>query len=107
VLTLILLASSVIATVLLQRIGIKPSLWFSMPEQSSFHTDSEHAISISLEKILEGFSQITDFQFFPGSDSRLLLLQKSGELYQVDIEQGTRERLLSLDVLTQSEQGLL
>lgn len=107
-LSLLLIAGSLIAAVLLNRMGIKPALWLSMPERSEFSsTQSSNTISIRLDKILEGFSQITDFQFFPNRDSQLLLLQKSGELYQVDLQQNTRQLLATLDVLTQSEQGLL
>ncbi len=92
----------------LKSIGINPLLWLSMPEQSSFQGQASGSkISIQLQQVAQGFSQITDMQFFPDSEHKLLVLQKSGELIEVNLEQGSRQQLATIPVLTASEQGLL
>ncbi len=95
-------------TVVLYRMGINPALWFSMPSSSSFtQADNKNNITISLEEVMSGFSQVTDFSFFPGSDTQLLLLQKTGELFQLDLNRKEKYLIMKLDVLTDAEQGLL
>ena len=111
ILTIVIIALSTTAFGLYQlsRMGINPKLWLSMPGSSQFSGEAaDDTISISLKEIIKGFNQITDFQFLPGSDSVFFLLQKTGEFYQVDLNQNPQKNLLfTIPVLTASEQGLL
>jgi len=112
ILTLFLLLTLLggISTLLAHRLGINPLLWFSMPENTKLTIDGESlAIGLEALELDEGieFQQITDFQFFPGSNQHLLVLQKTGELYQVDLSARTTQLIARLDVLSDSEQGLL
>ncbi len=109
ILLVIVTGTAVVSTYLLSRAGINPLLWLSMPASSQFSEDArDGTISISLQEILTGFEQITDFQFFPGSNTVFFVLQKTGELYQVDLNRSPKKTLLfSIPVLTASEQGLL
>ena len=61
----------------------------------------------SLEKIAEGFSQITDLQFFPESNHELLVLEKTGALKWVNLSTNQSEVLHLFEVTTKGEQGLL
>jgi glucose/arabinose dehydrogenase len=88
----------------LNQIGINPLIWISSPNASP---QGPQGISIRLEAIEPEFSQVTDFQFFPESDNSLLVLQKTGELFVIGLEQQSKQLLMKLDVLTDSEQGLL
>ena len=64
-------------------------------------------VPIHLTPVLKGLDQPTDMVFFPGSDSKGLMLEKEGRLSQFDLEKSTTETLEKFDVLTQSEQGLI
>lgn len=91
---------------LLNKVGINPRLWLGMPTHSAL-TIGKDSFTIGLQALDLEFSQITDLQFFPESDHVLLVLQKTGQLYQVDLNTQSKQLLLSLNVLTDSEQGLL
>lgn len=64
-------------------------------------------IHIRLTMIANGFEQPTDFHFVPNQPHILLVLQQKGRLIAVDLKENTRKELLQLNVLSQSEQGLL
>jgi len=64
-------------------------------------------VLVALEPVLEGLRQPTDLVFFPGSTSTGLISEKQGRLSRFDLEERTVDVLLTMDVLTQSEQGLL
>ena len=64
-------------------------------------------VSVGLEPVLDGLKQPTDLVFFPDSVSSGLVLEKQGRLSRFDLDKGTVSPLLVLDVLTESEQGLL
>ncbi len=64
-------------------------------------------ILVSLEKVAEGFSQITDLQFFPESNHELLVLEKTGALKWVNLSTNQSEVLHLFEVTTKGEQGLL
>lgn len=64
-------------------------------------------VEVQLVPVLEGLKQPTDMVFFPDSNSRGLILEKQGRLSLFDLDQGVIDPLISLDVLTDSEQGLL
>ncbi len=92
----------------IKSMGIDPLLWISMPTSSKFDDNTlNDAISVSMETIPGEFDQVTDFQFLPGSDSQSLVLQKTGELYLLDLDKKDKQLLFKLNVLTESEQGLL
>lgn len=69
--------------------------------------ESRSRVAVRLEPVLGGLKQPTDLVFFPGSASAGLILEKQGRLSRFDLERGTLDLLLTMDVLTQSEQGLL
>lgn len=109
-LTILILATliSLSAYGLIRSFGIEPLLWLAMPDSSQFQDhESKDTIGISLKPVFGEFSQITDFQFFPNSDHDLLVLQKTGELFRLDLVEQSQQMLVKLDVLTDSEQGLL
>ena len=62
---------------------------------------------MSLVPVLEGLSQPVDLQAIPGTEHQALVLQKTGELWWADLALGEKHQLLDLEVVTQSEQGLL
>ncbi len=62
-------------------------------------------LAVSLVAVADGFPQVTDIQFPPGRSDAMVVLQKSG---QATVVAGSeRHALLSLDVATSSELGLL
>ncbi|TGL91064.1 glucose dehydrogenase [Leptospira barantonii] len=60
-------------------------------------------------QVAEGFQEPTDIQFFPGNDQRMIVLEKRGKLFEVDLT--TKIKTLRADftgqVETRSEEGLL
>ena len=76
------------------------------PQFTGKDVDRPH-ILVSLEKMAEGFSQITDLQFFPESNHELLVLEKTGALKWVNLSTNQSEVLHLFDVSTNAEQGLL
>ena len=64
-------------------------------------------LAVSLVPVLEGLSQPVDLQAIPGTEHQALVLQKTGELWWADLALGKKHQLLDLEVVTQSEQGLL
>ncbi len=64
-------------------------------------------IPVELVRVASGLPQITDIQFFPGSDHRAIALTKQGSVHYLDIAEGTSRELARLDVVTDSEMGLL
>lgn len=64
-------------------------------------------IAIHLEPALTGLREPTDLAFFPGSNTEGLVTEKGGGLHRFDIDKDTLAPLTQLEVLTQSEQGLL
>lgn len=69
--------------------------------------DSERASHpVALEPRLGGFRYPIQATFVPGHADLLVVIEKEGAAFWVDLD-GERRRLASIDVLTQSEQGLL
>ena len=64
-------------------------------------------IHIRLAKIATGFEQPTDFHFVPNQPHLLVVLQQKGQLIALDLKANTRKKLLQLNVISKSEQGLL
>ncbi|MED5372991.1 MAG: PQQ-dependent sugar dehydrogenase [Myxococcota bacterium] len=64
-------------------------------------------VDIALTPVLDGLHQLTDLQPIPGTDHQAFVLQKTGELLWADLETGATHTLLELEVVTDSEQGLL
>lgn len=63
---------------------------------------------IGLYKVAGGFNQPTDLQFVPGSRDLFVVLEKEGTAKWVDLSGPVRSgALLQVDVLTESEEGLL
>lgn len=68
---------------------------------------ARRAFPVSLEKVAEGFTSITDLQFPPGREDLMLVLEKTGALKFHRLSDGKTGTLLQLPVLKDSEQGLL
>lgn len=68
---------------------------------------SREKVDINLALIVKGIKQVTDFKFVPGASHLLFVLQKTGELIAFDLKKKIKVTLIKLDVLTNSEQGLL
>jgi glucose/arabinose dehydrogenase len=64
-------------------------------------------IAIELTSVAEGFNEPTDVQFPPGVADRALVLEKGGAAHWLVPSKGTHGRLLKVQVLTASEEGLL
>jgi glucose/arabinose dehydrogenase len=64
-------------------------------------------IAIALEKVADGFEQPTDIQFVPDQDQRAVVLEKTGKAHWLDLAQGEHDELFRVEVLTDSEEGLL
>jgi glucose/arabinose dehydrogenase len=64
-------------------------------------------VQIDLTEVMSGWSQVTDMQFVPGSNTEGLILGKEGVASHFDLSSGERTETLRIDVLTKSEQGLL
>jgi len=68
-------------------------------------------INVRLRRVADGFSQPTDIQFPPGDSSRMLVLEKGGDAWLLSQDDsgpfGQRQKVIDLDVLTASEEGLL
>lgn len=69
--------------------------------------DARPRIDIAVRQVADGFPRITDIQFQPDSDEIALVCTKGGDLFAADIDAGESRKLLSLPVVTESEQGLL
>lgn len=68
---------------------------------------TQTVIPIHLTPILTGLEEPTDLQPIPGTKHEAVVLQKGGEALWVDLTTGTRRPFFSVDVITESEQGLL
>lgn len=64
-------------------------------------------VAVALVPVLDGLSQPVDLQAIPGTAHQALVLQKTGELWWADLTSGKKHQLLDLEVVTESEQGLL
>ncbi|MFT5583943.1 MAG: glucose/arabinose dehydrogenase [Cognaticolwellia sp.] len=64
-------------------------------------------VAVTLVPVLEGLSQPVDLQPIPGTAHQALVLQKTGELWWANLASGEKHQLLDLEVVTESEQGLL
>ena len=64
-------------------------------------------IAVTLERVAEGLPQPTDIQFPPGSDEMAVVLSKTGIAHWVALDSGLHGRLLQVEVVTSSEEGLL
>ena len=64
-------------------------------------------VSIHLEPTLTGLREPTDLVFFPGSMTEGFITEKGGVLHRFNMETDTLAPLTQVQVLTQSEQGLL
>ncbi|MDI7202774.1 PQQ-dependent sugar dehydrogenase [Leptospira santarosai] len=64
-------------------------------------------ISISLKEVSAGFQQPTDIQFPPGETGIFLVTEQKGKLRWGKVRKNEIGTLLTLNVLSESEQGLL
>jgi glucose/arabinose dehydrogenase len=64
-------------------------------------------VLISLLPVARGFNQPVDVQFVPGSDTLAVVLGKLGQAQWVSLETHRQGNLFFVDVLKDSEQGLL
>ena len=63
--------------------------------------------AIALQLVAKGITQPTDIQFPPGSDGIAVVLEKTGAARWVALDSGQHGKLFELEVLTESEEGLL
>ncbi|EMJ95644.1 PQQ-dependent sugar dehydrogenase [Leptospira alstonii] len=68
---------------------------------------AKERISISLEEVSSGFHQPTDIQFPPGETETFLITEQKGALRWGKVRKNENGTLLTLNVLSESEQGLL
>jgi glucose/arabinose dehydrogenase len=73
----------------------------------STEDSARERVSIHLQPVLTGATQPTEMVFFPGSNTDGFLLEKGGSLKQFNLAQRTLSEVVSIDVLTESEQGLI
>ncbi len=64
-------------------------------------------LAIELFPVATGFLLPVDVQFVPGNDLLLVVLEKNGAAHWRELNTGARGKLLEVEVLTDSEQGLL
>lgn len=67
-------------------------------------------IPIRLQKVLEGFNQVTDLAFvpsMPGMKDTLFVLEKTGSVWWVSLKEKKPHELVKIPVATESELGLL
>lgn len=69
--------------------------------------ETKEKISISLKEISAGFRQPTDIQFPPGETEFFLVTEQKGKLRWGKVRKNETGILLILNVLSESEQGLL
>ena len=69
--------------------------------------DSSPTTPIRLEPVAQGFAQVTDIQFPPGSSTEMVVLQKTGTAWVQTLGASGRRKFFTLDVETGSEMGLL
>ena len=68
---------------------------------------TREAVTIELGAVAKGFSQPTDLRFSPTEPRVLVVLEKEGAAFAVNLDGVERNRLVKLDVSTPSEMGLL
>ena len=64
-------------------------------------------ISVTMTPVLTGLSEPTDLQPIPGTQHEVVILEKGGQALWANLETGKTAPLFSMDVITESEQGLL
>lgn len=64
-------------------------------------------VSIDLEEVAQGYENPTDIQFVPGAPDLMVVLEQSGRASWRSLKGGSRGDILSVEVLTDGEQGLL
>ncbi|EMM73267.1 glucose/sorbosone dehydrogenase domain protein [Leptospira weilii str. 2006001855] len=69
--------------------------------------ETKEKISISLKEVSAGFRQPTDIQFPPGETEIFLITEQKGKLRWGKVRKNETGTLLTLNVLSVSEQGLL
>ena len=69
--------------------------------------DSDERINVELELVVSNFDQPTDIQFEPSLRDWMFVAEKNGKLFKYHLKTKEKVLLLSLDVPTRSELGLL
>jgi glucose/arabinose dehydrogenase len=64
-------------------------------------------VDVALTPVIDGLFQPTELLFVPGQPDLLVVLQKTGDALWVAADGSARGTLLSIDVVTRSEEGLL
>ncbi len=75
--------------------------------QFAVNDRTERRIAVRPRLVGEGFELPTDMQFFPTHKDLALVIEKNGGVRWLNITSGQSGKLLSIDVETISEQGLL
>lgn len=82
----------------------------SMPDGGAALLGSDaqrEVVQIKLALVAKDFTQPTDLCFVPTEPRVLVVLEKEGAMYAVNLDGTERNKLLTLDVTTPSEMGLL
>ena len=87
--------------------GVDRHAWPDDVPRFSTEDRARERVSIHLQPVLTGATQPTEMVFFPGSNTEGFLLEKGGTLQQFNLAQRTLSEVVSIDVLTESEQGLI
>ncbi|WP_246057448.1 PQQ-dependent sugar dehydrogenase [Leptospira gomenensis] len=69
--------------------------------------ETKKRISVSLTEVSAGFNQPTDIQFPPGESEIFLVTEQKGKLRWGKVRKNETGTLLTLNVLSEAEQGLL
>lgn len=92
-----------------KRLHFLVQLWFlifylpCLPQALKAQTSSP----LKAQPVASGFVQITDIQFLPKSNELALVLEKTGNAWFYNLTARQKSKVLSLNVATQSELGLL
>ena len=87
-----------------------PDVRHDWPEGVPRFSDDDSArkqVAIHLQPVLAGAQKPTEMVFFPGSSSDGFLLEKEGRLRRFSLAEARLTDVTTLDVSTESEQGLL
>ncbi|MCC5814335.1 MAG: PQQ-dependent sugar dehydrogenase [Leptospira sp.] len=82
------------------------NLWQGTSQWGDLHAQG---ITYKTHLVAQGFSQPTEIVFLPGSNTDMIVLEKTGKAKLVDLTTGRQQTIIDIskDIVSQSEQGLL
>ncbi len=73
----------------------------------SDHDEHRERLPVRFTPVARGFDQPTAFEFVPGREDLIVVLQKEGKAFWASTQDGRKGEWLEVPVLTASEEGLL